>query len=51
METKVKTSTLCVSCHKKDDKHEGSYGPQCERCHDSSMWKSLKAGTGAFRFR
>ena len=51
METKVKTSALCVSCHKKDDKHEGSYGPQCERCHDSSMWKSLKAGTGAFRFR
>ena len=51
MEAKVKTSTQCVSCHKKDDKHEGNYGLQCERCHDTSIWKSLKPGTGSFRFR
>ncbi|MDO8355183.1 MAG: cytochrome C [Nitrospirota bacterium] len=51
MEAKVKTSAQCVSCHKKDDKHEGNYGLQCERCHDTSIWKSLKPGTGSFRFR
>ena len=51
MEAKVKTSAQCVGCHKKDEKHEGNYGLQCERCHDTSIWKSLKPGTGSFRFR
>jgi hypothetical protein len=40
-----------VSCHKNDDVHEGSYGPQCERCHETSLWKNMKPGTGAFRLR
>jgi hypothetical protein len=48
---KVTASSACVSCHKKDDKHEGSYGPQCERCHETSSWKHIKPGTGAFRLR
>lgn len=47
----VKTPDTCVGCHKKDDKHEGSYGPQCERCHESSSWKTIKPGTGGLRFR
>lgn len=51
MDKKVITSSSCVSCHKKDDKHEGSYGPQCERCHETSLWKKIKPGTGAFRGR
>ena len=47
----VKTPDSCVGCHKKDDKHEGSYGPQCERCHEASSWKPIRQGTGGLRFR
>ncbi len=50
MGKKVKASEVCVSCHKKDDKHEGSYGPQCERCHEASSWKTIKPGTGNLFF-
>lgn len=51
MTKKVVTPNTCVACHKKDDKHEGSYGPQCERCHETSLWKTTKQGTGTFLFR
>ncbi len=51
MGKQVKASSACVSCHKKDDVHEGSYGPQCERCHGAAAWKKVKPGTGAFRLR
>ncbi len=51
MGKKVKASDACVSCHKKDDKHEGSFGPSCERCHETSSWKKIKPGAGALRFR
>lgn len=51
MGKKVTAPFACVSCHKKDDKHEGGYGPQCERCHETSLWKNIKRGTGGFRFQ
>jgi hypothetical protein len=51
MDKKVKSSSSCVSCHKKDDKHEGSFGPQCERCHETTLWKTIKPGTKIFRGR
>ncbi|MEC4890388.1 MAG: hypothetical protein RI101_10045 [Nitrospira sp.] len=51
MDKKVKSSSACVSCHKKDDKHEGSFGSQCERCHETTLWKTMKPGTGVFRGR
>jgi hypothetical protein len=44
-------SSACAACHKKDDKHAGGFGPQCERCHVTSDWKTLKQGTGGFRLR
>lgn len=32
-------STICYSCHKKDDKHEGQLGKKCEDCHkETSKW-------------
>lgn len=34
------TPTACVSCHKKDDKHEGSLGRQCDQCHNDQDWKA-----------
>lgn len=32
----------CLSCHKKDDKHEGQAGVACESCHNDSSWKVAK---------
>lgn len=51
MEKKVRASSACVACHKKDDKHEGTFGPQCDRCHDTTVWKTMKPGTSIFRSR
>ena len=38
----VKTSPLCISCHRNDDRHLGAYGSQCERCHTSYSWKGAR---------
>ena len=46
---KVTAPSACVGCHKKDDKHEGVLGPQCERCHETSAWKTIKRGAGMLR--
>jgi hypothetical protein len=51
MDKKVISSSSCVSCHKKDDKHEGSFGSQCDRCHETTLWKTIKPGTRIFRGR
>jgi hypothetical protein len=51
MGKKVTVSSTCAGCHTKDDKHEGGFGPQCARCHVTVLWKTIKAGSGAFRGR
>ncbi len=33
------TATDCVSCHEKDDEHQGAFGKQCEACHNPSGWE------------
>lgn len=33
------TPTDCLSCHRKDDKHEGTLGITCEDCHSDVGWK------------
>jgi hypothetical protein len=38
----AKTSPLCVSCHRQDDRHLGAYGSQCERCHTADSWKGAR---------
>jgi len=35
------TPKLCNSCHKKDDKHKGDFGPKCESCHTEKNWKEI----------
>jgi hypothetical protein len=35
------TPTQCNACHKKDDKHKGSFGPKCEICHTERGWKEI----------
>jgi len=34
-----KLSMDCVSCHKKDDAHQGQLGAKCETCHNESGWR------------
>jgi hypothetical protein len=29
----------CIACHKKDDKHKGTEGDKCEKCHSERSWK------------
>ncbi len=31
--------TACVSCHQKDDAHQGSLGSDCGQCHSAAGWK------------
>ncbi|MDE2306501.1 MAG: cytochrome C [Gammaproteobacteria bacterium] len=38
----VKTPTICVACHEKDDRHLGQYGGQCDRCHTVDSWKGAR---------
>jgi hypothetical protein len=35
-------STECVSCHRKDDKHRGSLGNDCQQCHLDSGWRDFR---------
>jgi hypothetical protein len=49
MDKNVAISSACATCHRKDDKHVGRFGPQCERCHVTSDWRTIKQGAGGFR--
>lgn len=33
-------SAACVSCHARDDAHNGSRGTNCASCHNSTTWRS-----------
>lgn len=37
----VRDST-CRACHERDDVHHGQFGAQCDRCHVSTDWRTLK---------
>lgn len=44
------TPTDCYSCHKKDDKHEGQLGQQCESCHIDRTWRETQFDHARSRF-
>jgi hypothetical protein len=44
------TPMLCISCHKKDDKHETQLGDKCESCHSDKAWKGTSFNHGKSRF-
>jgi len=44
MEKQVKAPTSCYGCHSKDDVHENNFGRQCERCHVTTSFKTIKGG-------
>lgn len=47
---KEKLATACLSCHRKDDRHNGQLGPQCESCHNEASWKQSRIDHGLTRF-
>jgi hypothetical protein len=34
-----KLATTCISCHRKEDPHQGKLGERCDRCHDENDWR------------
>jgi Zn finger protein HypA/HybF involved in hydrogenase expression len=43
----AKLPMTCVSCHETDDVHGGSFSRQCERCHVTKEWRTIKQRAGA----
>jgi hypothetical protein len=39
---KVALAAACVDCHTREDVHHGGFGTQCERCHGSDSWKTIR---------
>ena len=39
----VKLSPECISCHRKDDVHNGQFGRRCERCHTTESFQGGRA--------
>lgn len=39
---KISLSGNCASCHSGDDIHDGGFGPNCQRCHETSSFRKLK---------
>jgi hypothetical protein len=46
---KLATPVTCGQCHFSDDIHDGGFGQQCDRCHQSTNWRDLKVGVGFAR--
>lgn len=44
------TSSLCVDCHKQNDKHKGSLGTECIDCHAERDWKETRFDHSKTRF-
>ena len=44
------TPLECVSCHRKDDRHEGQVGAACATCHDDRDWKKARFDHRQARF-
>jgi hypothetical protein len=40
---KLELPAACSDCHQKDDVHRGSYGQNCERCHQTTRFNELKS--------
>ncbi|WP_018609006.1 cytochrome c3 family protein [Uliginosibacterium gangwonense] len=47
---KDKLQATCISCHRNDDKHKGSLGPNCANCHIERSWKETRFDHSKTRF-
>lgn len=37
----TKQSSRCIACHRRDDRHRGAFGEDCERCHVTDRFSSI----------
>ncbi len=44
-------STRCHDCHRLDDAHAGNWGRKCQKCHDSTKWKSARFDHDKTKFK
>ena len=44
-------SGTCASCHDDRDVHNGGFGRQCDRCHVSSSFKTIRSGAAGRLFQ
>jgi len=42
----AEVGNTCVGCHRRDDKHDGAFGPTCAQCHFTDNWKRIRARIG-----
>ena len=40
----------CLSCHRKEEPHEGKLGHDCASCHDESNWRDVRYDHGKTAF-
>ncbi len=40
--TPAKVSTVCATCHQKQDVHKGTFGANCELCHSTTTFKGAR---------
>ena len=40
----ARLSGACASCHEDVDVHHGAFGQQCQRCHVTSSFKTIRSG-------
>jgi len=36
------TPRTCFGCHAKNDRHRGTFGRQCDQCHNTSTWTNAR---------
>lgn len=39
----AETGSACIACHRRDDTHDGAFGPLCEQCHYTDRWKRIRS--------
>lgn len=40
----AKLGSTCVDCHRRDDIHHGEFGGDCERCHTTGSFSTIRMG-------
>ena len=43
----AEVGSTCIACHRRDDTHDGAFGPVCEQCHVTEHWKRIRNRVGA----
>ncbi len=43
----AQVGNTCIACHRRDDTHDGGFGPFCEQCHYTDKWKRIRSRLSA----